>query len=222
MTEVLDSYSETEFGTIIDFLARTAGVLIEQTRPAQDPMPLRVFMIARGGPCISLWPPAVPSGPWVPPASSGGGGALPETTWMGHRCRSCDIDGPSLSFPTGRRVGRQAIRIRKLLYEVAILNRVTTLSSVSAPKIGSGTGIPPEDIESLYGPLASIAGGGDCPRGYSVTYGAGTAASRSAACSGAEIRNRPDAGKLCPGLARDAVLGSGQYSAMPLTRGGTS
>jgi hypothetical protein len=32
-------------------------------------------------------------------------GVRPETTWMGHRCCSCDIDGPSLSFPPGGGAG---------------------------------------------------------------------------------------------------------------------
>ena len=36
MTEVLDAYSETEFAAIIDFLTRTADVLIEQARRAQE------------------------------------------------------------------------------------------------------------------------------------------------------------------------------------------
>jgi len=36
MTEVLDAYSETEFAAIIDFLARTADVLVEQARLAQE------------------------------------------------------------------------------------------------------------------------------------------------------------------------------------------
>ena len=36
MTEVLDAYSETEFAAIIDFLARTADVLVEQARRAQE------------------------------------------------------------------------------------------------------------------------------------------------------------------------------------------
>ena len=41
MTKVLDAYSEAEFVTIIDFLARTADVLIEQARRAQGQMPLK-------------------------------------------------------------------------------------------------------------------------------------------------------------------------------------
>src|ERR1700722_856023 len=36
MTEVLDAYSETEFAAIIDFLTRTADVLVGQARPAQE------------------------------------------------------------------------------------------------------------------------------------------------------------------------------------------
>jgi hypothetical protein len=36
MTEVLDAYSETEFAAIIDFLTRTADVLIEQAKRAQE------------------------------------------------------------------------------------------------------------------------------------------------------------------------------------------
>jgi hypothetical protein len=36
MTEVLDAYSETEFAAIIDFLTRTADVLVEQARLAQE------------------------------------------------------------------------------------------------------------------------------------------------------------------------------------------
>src|ERR1700728_2206565 len=36
MTEVLDAYSETEFAAIIDFLTRTADVLAEQARRAQE------------------------------------------------------------------------------------------------------------------------------------------------------------------------------------------
>lgn len=35
MTEVLDAYSDTEFAAIIDFLTRTADVLVEQARRAQ-------------------------------------------------------------------------------------------------------------------------------------------------------------------------------------------
>jgi DNA-binding MarR family transcriptional regulator len=35
MTEVLDAYSETEFAAIIDFLTRTAEVLLQQARRAQ-------------------------------------------------------------------------------------------------------------------------------------------------------------------------------------------
>ena len=36
MTEVLDAYSETEFAAIIDFLTRTADVLVEQARRSQE------------------------------------------------------------------------------------------------------------------------------------------------------------------------------------------
>ena len=36
MTEVLDAYSETEFAAIIDFLTRTADVLVGQARLAQE------------------------------------------------------------------------------------------------------------------------------------------------------------------------------------------
>ena len=36
MTQVLDAYSETEFAAIIDFLTRTADVLAEQARRAQE------------------------------------------------------------------------------------------------------------------------------------------------------------------------------------------
>jgi hypothetical protein len=36
MTEVLDAYSETEFAAIIDFLTRTADVLLQQARRAQE------------------------------------------------------------------------------------------------------------------------------------------------------------------------------------------
>ena len=36
MTEVLDAYSETEFAAIIDFLTRTADVLVEQASRAQE------------------------------------------------------------------------------------------------------------------------------------------------------------------------------------------
>jgi hypothetical protein len=35
MTEVLDAYSETEFAAIIDFLTRTADVLLQQARRTQ-------------------------------------------------------------------------------------------------------------------------------------------------------------------------------------------
>jgi hypothetical protein len=41
MTEVLDAYSETEFAAIIDFLPRTADVLVEQARRTQEIMLLR-------------------------------------------------------------------------------------------------------------------------------------------------------------------------------------
>jgi DNA-binding MarR family transcriptional regulator len=36
MTELLDAYSETEFAAIIDFLTRTADVLVQQARRAQE------------------------------------------------------------------------------------------------------------------------------------------------------------------------------------------
>ncbi len=36
MAKVLDAYSDTEFATIIDFLTRTADVLLEQARQAQE------------------------------------------------------------------------------------------------------------------------------------------------------------------------------------------